>query len=81
MIVNIKLGHQMDLMEKLKKLVGTFGMINQKRGGFEISIKDSSKFPMYEICQTLLMSDFDVWVVQDSDNQIQIVSNPKRVKR
>lgn len=35
----------MDIVEKLEELIGSFGAIEPKRGGFEIMIRTAKIFP------------------------------------
>lgn len=63
------------MLQTLRDMIGDTGDVNEEYGGYEIVVNNKDKFPWYEICNFLLDSSFEVWMVKSESNLI-IMSKP-----
>ncbi len=64
------------LEDELRKLVGERGTVYTEYGGFEIRVSDPGRFPWAEVMRLLTGVGQDIWIKQDKEGRLLIVSKP-----
>lgn len=63
------------MLEYLRNMVGKTGKVEEVYGGYEITVDEIDKFPWYKICNFMLESSYEVWMMK-SDAKLLIMSKP-----
>ncbi len=63
---------------ELREIVGRFGRVAERYGGYEIVVVDDRRFPWREVFDTLLRYSFDIWI-ERKDEKMMVLSKSKEV--
>ncbi|HLC59256.1 MAG TPA: hypothetical protein VJH34_01905 [archaeon] len=68
---------EISILESLRKMIINNGVTDMQYGGFHIVVNDNKKFPWYDVLNLLIDSGQNIWIEEDKDKHIVIMSKTK----